>query len=387
MPPPLLSPQAPAILALADGTVFQGISIGAAGHTVGEVVFNTALTGYQEILTDPSYCRQIVTLTYPHIGNYGVNDEDVEATQGPRRRPDHQGPAGAGVELPQHARRCREYLRREGTVAIAGIDTRRLTRMLRTKGAQNGCILTLPRRRGGARRRTIAEAIAARAGRAEHGRARPGQGRQRRRAPTTGPRPSGRSAAATARPSGAGASTSSPTTSASSATSCACWPAAAAASRWCRRRRRRPQVLRAEARRHLPEQRPGRPRALRLRDRRDARADRARHPDLRHLPGPPDPGARLGREDLQDEVRPPRREPPGEGPRQRPRQHHQPEPRLRGRREDAAGEPAPDARHRCSTARCRAWRAPTARRSASRATRKPRPGRTTSATCSTASSR
>jgi carbamoyl-phosphate synthase small subunit len=71
----------PALLALADGTVFQGTSIGAAGHTVGEVVFNTALTGYQEILTDPSYCRQIVTLTYPHIGNYGVNEEDVEATK------------------------------------------------------------------------------------------------------------------------------------------------------------------------------------------------------------------------------------------------------------------------------------------------------------------
>ena len=80
---------------------FTGISIGAAGHTVGEVVFNTALTGYQEILTDPSYCRQIVTLTYPHIGNYGVNDEDVEATKVHRRRPGHQGPAAARIELPQ----------------------------------------------------------------------------------------------------------------------------------------------------------------------------------------------------------------------------------------------------------------------------------------------
>ncbi len=79
MPPQLLSPHAQALLALADGTLFHGVSIGAAGHTVGEVVFNTSLTGYQEILTDPSYCRQIVTLTYPHIGNYGVNAEDVEA--------------------------------------------------------------------------------------------------------------------------------------------------------------------------------------------------------------------------------------------------------------------------------------------------------------------
>ena len=147
------------------------------------------------------------------------------------------------------------------------------------------------------------------------------------------------------------------------------------------------EVLELQARRHLPVQRPRRPGALRLRDRGDARTDRDRHPDLRHLPGPPDHGAGLRRQDLQDEVRPPRRQPPGEGPRQRPGQHHQPEPRLRGRREDAAGQPARRRTSRCSTARCRAWRAPTSRRSASRATRKPRPARTTSATCSTASRR
>ena len=130
----------PALLALADGTTFLGIRIGAPGHTVGEVVFNTALTGYQEILTDPSYCRQIVTLTYPHIGNVGVNEEDVEAAK--------VHAAGlivkdvslrvsnfrATMSLPQ-------YLEREGTVAIADIDTRRLTRVLRTTGAQNGCIV------------------------------------------------------------------------------------------------------------------------------------------------------------------------------------------------------------------------------------------------------
>ena len=143
MPPPLLPNQAQALLALADGTVFQGVSIGAAGHTVGEVVFNTALTGYQEILTDPSYCRQIVTLTYPHIGNYGVNVEDVEASK----------VFAAGLiikDLPIVASNFRQnmnlsdYLKREGTVAIANIDTRRLTRVLRSKGAQNGCIFTLP---------------------------------------------------------------------------------------------------------------------------------------------------------------------------------------------------------------------------------------------------
>ena len=143
MPPLLLFPQAQAVLALADGTVFQGISIGAPGHTVGEVVFNTALTGYQEILTDPSYCRQIVTLTYPHIGSYGISAEDVEAKR--------VFAAGLVIkDLPLLASNFRssmtlaEYLKREGTVAIANIDTRRLTRLLRTKGAQNGCILTLP---------------------------------------------------------------------------------------------------------------------------------------------------------------------------------------------------------------------------------------------------
>ncbi|PPE70834.1 glutamine-hydrolyzing carbamoyl-phosphate synthase small subunit [Caldimonas thermodepolymerans] len=137
-------PQLPqALLALADGTVFRGTSIGAAGHTVGEVVFNTALTGYQEILTDPSYCRQIVTLTYPHIGNVGVNPEDIEATK--------VHAAGLIIkDLPVLESNFRmtqtlpQYLREQGTVAIAGIDTRRLTRILRTKGAQNGCILALP---------------------------------------------------------------------------------------------------------------------------------------------------------------------------------------------------------------------------------------------------
>ena len=132
-----------AILALADGTVFLGHSIGATGSTVGEVVFNTAMTGYQEILTDPSYARQIVTLTYPHIGNYGVNDEDVESGR--------VYAAGLVIrDLPLIASNfrktatLREYLLRENTIAIADIDTRKLTRHLRTHGAQNGCILGLP---------------------------------------------------------------------------------------------------------------------------------------------------------------------------------------------------------------------------------------------------
>ena len=133
----------PALLALADGTVFQGTSIGAPGETTGEVVFNTALTGYQEILTDPSYCRQIVTLTYPHIGNYGINAEDVEAAKVHaagliiKDLPVLESNFRSSMTLPQ-------YLQHEGTVAIANLDTRRLTRVLRTKGAQNGCIVTLP---------------------------------------------------------------------------------------------------------------------------------------------------------------------------------------------------------------------------------------------------
>ena len=133
----------PALLALADGTVFHGIAIGATGQTSGEVVFNTSMTGYQEILTDPSYCRQIVTLTYPHIGNCGVNDQDVEASK--------VHAAGLVIkDLPILASNFRstlslsDYLQGEGTVAIANIDTRRLTRLLRTAGAQNGCILSLP---------------------------------------------------------------------------------------------------------------------------------------------------------------------------------------------------------------------------------------------------
>src|SRR5687768_9423616 len=129
-----------AALVLADGTVFRGRSIGAAGAAVGEVVFNTAMTGYQEILTDPSYCRQIVTLTYPHIGNYGANDEDVES--------DRIYAAGLVIrDLPVLASNFRqtctlsEYLQRENVVAIADIDTRKLTRILRDKGAQDGCIM------------------------------------------------------------------------------------------------------------------------------------------------------------------------------------------------------------------------------------------------------
>ncbi|MFZ2853775.1 MAG: glutamine-hydrolyzing carbamoyl-phosphate synthase small subunit [Rhodocyclaceae bacterium] len=138
----LLPTLPPAILALADGTVFRGYAIGAEGSTSGEVVFNTAMTGYQEILTDPSYCRQIVTLTYPHIGNTGCNAEDFES----------RANFAAGLvirDLPIRAENWRlqqtlpDYLKTHGIVAIAGIDTRKLTRLLREKGAQAGCIMAV----------------------------------------------------------------------------------------------------------------------------------------------------------------------------------------------------------------------------------------------------
>jgi carbamoyl-phosphate synthase small subunit len=138
---PFISGQTiPAILALADGSIFQGFSIGAPGHTVGEVVFNTAITGYQEILTDPSYSRQIVTLTYPHIGNVGINTEDLEG--------DRIHAAGLVIkDLPLLTSNFRsqqtlsDYLKAQNVVGIAGIDTRKLTRILREKGAQNGAIV------------------------------------------------------------------------------------------------------------------------------------------------------------------------------------------------------------------------------------------------------
>ncbi|WP_040453459.1 glutamine-hydrolyzing carbamoyl-phosphate synthase small subunit [Hydrocarboniphaga effusa] len=130
----------PALLALADGSVFKGVSIGVDGQTVGEVVFNTAMTGYQEIMTDPSYRRQIVTLTYPHIGNVGSNDEDAESSE--------VHISGLVLrEVPRPHSNWRStldfsgYLQKHRVVAIADIDTRRLTRLLREKGAQNGCIV------------------------------------------------------------------------------------------------------------------------------------------------------------------------------------------------------------------------------------------------------
>lgn len=133
-----------AILALADGTIFRGVSIGSLGHRVGEVVFNTAMTGYQEILTDPSYARQLVTLTYPHIGNTGTNSEDTESGNGHQVWADGLIIRDATMVTSnfRNSESLSDYLQRNETVAIAEIDTRQLTRLLRDKGAQNGCIMT-----------------------------------------------------------------------------------------------------------------------------------------------------------------------------------------------------------------------------------------------------
>jgi carbamoyl-phosphate synthase small subunit len=151
---PLFAPFVPAILALADGTVFRGRAIGAAGVAVGEVVFNTSMTGYQEIVTDPSYAGQIVTLTYPHVGNVGVNAEDVESAK--------VYAAGLVIrDLPRLASSWRrqddlsDYLHKANVVGIADLDTRKLTRVLRTKGAQNGCIVAA----AGLDERSAADAI------------------------------------------------------------------------------------------------------------------------------------------------------------------------------------------------------------------------------------
>jgi carbamoyl-phosphate synthase small subunit len=158
--PPLFPAVAPAILVLADGTVFRGRSIGAKGTSVGEVVFNTSMTGYQEILTDPSYAGQIVTLTYPHIGNVGLNPEDVES-----RRPFAAGLVVRDVpRLDSNFRSAgglEGYLAAHEIVAIADIDTRKLTRLLRERGAQNGCILATGTATDADAERAIARAKAA----------------------------------------------------------------------------------------------------------------------------------------------------------------------------------------------------------------------------------
>ena len=338
--PQLLPDHAQALLALADGTVFLGRSIGAVGETTGEVVFNTALTGYQEILTDPSYCRQIVTLTYPHIGSYGTSAEDVESRR--------VFAAGLVVkDVPARASNFRsdaslgDYLRSAGTVGIAGIDTRRLTRHLRSGGAQNGCIVALPA--GQATTPSIVDGAIAKA----------------RSAPSM----SGLDLAKVV-------SVDEPYDWTDAVWELGLGYSAPReqrldvvaydfgvkfnilrmlATRGCKVTVVPAQTPAADVLARKPDgvflaNGPGDPEpcdyaiaATRLFLERGL-------PDLRHLPRTPDHGARRRREDVQDEVRSPRRQSPGEGARLRPRQHHEPEPWLRGRPEVAAGDDAAHAR-------------------------------------------
>ena len=257
----------PAILALADGTVFHGHAIGAPAPHAGEVVFNTAMTGYQEILTDPSYAGQIVTLTYPHIGNTGVNAEDVESRQ--------IHAAGLVIrDLPRLASNLRStqdlssYLRDAGVAghlrhrhAQAHAHPAREGRAERLphgrcrRCAGSAAPVRAPHRRwpGSISPRSVSCSAAVRLDRQHLG--------ARRRLPAAG---------------GRRTSTWSPTITASSTTSCACSPSAAAALPWCRRRRRRTEVLALRARRHLPVQRPGRSGTLRLRHRRHPALSRTR---------------------------------------------------------------------------------------------------------------
>ena len=230
----------PAILALADGTVFIGNSIGAAGSTTGEVVFNTAITGYQEILTDPSYCQQIVTLTYPHIGNYGVNEEDVEASK----------VHAAGLIIRDLPLVASNFRTSQTLSRLPAAREHGRASPTSTPASSRACCA--PR----ARRTAASSALAA--GRGSHA----GADRQGRRAGRAGApsmsgldlakvvsvdaalrldrRPSGSWARATASRT-TPSTTWSPSTTASRRTSCACWPSAAARSRWCRRRRPRPK--------------------------------------------------------------------------------------------------------------------------------------------------
>jgi carbamoylphosphate synthase large subunit/carbamoylphosphate synthase small subunit len=326
----LFAPSVPAVLALADGTIFRGRAIGAAGVAVGEVVFNTSMTGYQEILTDPSYAGQIVTLTYPHVGNVGVNDEDVESNQ--------IHAAGLVIrDLPRlasswrHQHDLADYLRQANIVGIADLDTRMLTRVLRTKGAQNGCIVAA----AGLDDRAVADAVSR----------------------------------ARAVPSMAGldlakvVSCTKPYewTSSTWALGSGYAPMGEArfhvvaydygikhnimrmhAARGCRITVVPAQTPAREVLAMKPDgvflsNGPGDPEPCGLRDRGDPRDRRDRHADVRHLPRPSIARARGGSAHAQDEIRPSRREPSRARQGHGASADHQPEPRVRGGSGVAAG--------------------------------------------------
>jgi carbamoyl-phosphate synthase small subunit len=323
-----------AILALEDGTVFEGDSVGAPGLAVGEVVFNTAMTGYQEIVTDPSYARQLVTLTCPHVGNTGCNPADDESRQAwaaglivrdvPRRPSNWR----SAIALP-------EWLRQRGVVAISGIDTRKLTRLLRDRGAQNGALVAADEASGtridvdaaieaarkfpGLKGMDLAKEVCVREpyrwneGRLDLDRNAFGRGGGRFRVVAYD----------------FGVKTNILRMLAERGCDLTVVPAQTPAS----------EVFPLQPDGVFLGNGPGDPAPCDY-DRGDPRVHRPQAAAVRHLPGPPDPRSRARREDGEDEVRPPRREPSGHRPRQRARADHQPEPRFRRGRGDAAGQRA-----------------------------------------------
>ncbi|GAO22015.1 carbamoyl-phosphate synthase small chain protein [Alicycliphilus sp. B1] len=363
----------PAILALADGTVFIGNSIGSIGTTVGEVVFNTAMTGYQEILTDPSYCQQIVTLTYPHIGNYGVNDEDMESAK--------VQAAGLVIrDLPLVASNFRaqqtlpEFLNAQGTVAIANVDTRKLTRLLREKGAQNGAIVGLA-----AGESVTPERIAAAVAAAQ--KAPSMSGLDLAKVVST-PKSYDWDQTEWALGKGFGRAEAPRFHVVAYDFGVKRNILRMLAERGCKLTVVPAQTTAQEALALKPDgiflsNGPGDPEPCTYAYRGHARLPGGRHSALRHLPGPPDHGAGPGRADLQDAPWPPWRQPPREDPGQRPRVHHQPEPRLRRRGGHAAGQRARHPRQPVRRHAAGPGVHPTNPPSASRATPRLHPARTT----------
>ena len=377
-------PRPTALLALADGTVIEGMGLGAEGQAEGEICFNTAMTGYQEILTDPSYAGQIITFTFPHIGNVGVNDEDIETVNMAAASGVRGCVLKTDITEPSNYRATRgldAWLRARGIIGIAGVDTRALTALVREKGSPNAVIAH--RRDGGFdHARLLADARAWPGlvgmdlakdvttgqsytwdqtswqwGKGYGRQEQPDPPRRRRRLRHQAEHPP-----PPRRP----------------------WlPGDGAAGDGDRRGDPRPQ-----ARRRLPVQRAGRPGG----DRRicragDPRGARFGHADLRHLPRPPDARHRARRQDDEDAPGPPRRQSPGQGPDHRQGRDHLDEPWLRGRHRRRCPTPSRRPTSRSSTARIAGCATRSCRSSPCSITPRPRRARATAATCSSASSR
>ena len=372
---------AAAILVLEDGTTFRGTAFGADGETFGEMVFNTGMTGYQETLTDPSYARQIVAMTAPHIGNTGVNDEDSESRR--------IWVSGYVVREPariasnwRSQRSLDDELRAQGITGIAITGTRALTRHLRDRGAMRAGDRHRHRRRG--------RAAASGSWPARRWSARTWPARCPRTPPTPWPRRTVSPVRYRVAAVDLGIKTATPRP----------WPGVAARSPCSRPPAPPAEILAAPPGRRVLLQRARRPGGGWLRGRRGPRRTRPRRPGVRHLPGQPDPGPGARPGHLQAPLRAPRGEPAGQGPGDRAGAHHQPQPRLRGGHAGRPGQtgagrhvrhrlrPGPDHPRQPQRRRGRGTAAAgPARRSASSTTPRPRRARTTRPGCSTSSAR